>query len=52
MDQKKDVIVIYQKDDEPKIHLSDCIKFGFGFYIGFNTARTLKYLIVSLNSKK
>lgn len=52
MDQKKDVVVIYQKNDEPKLRLSDCIKFGFGFYIGFNAARTLKHLIIALNTRK
>lgn len=29
-----------------KISLADCIKLGFGFYIGYNIARALKYSLI------
>ena len=38
--------------EKPKTRLVDSIKFGFGFYIGFNLARTLKYLILATTGKK
>ena len=36
----------------PKTRLIDHIKFGFGFYIGFTAARTLKYLLLGKVNKK
>ena len=45
-----------RKDEEPKVvinnyakeyKMSDYIKLGFGFYVGFNMARILKYLIIA-----
>ena len=31
--------------------LSDCVRFGFGFYVGFKLARSLKYAIIKKLSK-
>lgn len=45
-----------RKDEEPKVVInnytkeptvSDYIKLGFGFYIGFTAARTLKHLLIA-----
>ena len=34
-----------------KMSLSDCVKFGFGFYVGFKLARRLKYAIIKKLNK-
>lgn len=51
----------YGKTEEPKIVINnytreskifDYIKLGFGFYIGFTAARTLKHLLIAKVTKK
>lgn len=43
------VVVIHQKS---KVTLSDGIRLGFGFYIGFKLARKLKYAILAAKAAK
>lgn len=41
-----------KKDKEEKYSLTDYIKLGFGFYIGFNLGRVLKRVIIATNISK
>lgn len=50
MDEKKNVIVICSTEN--KLTFKDCAIAGFGFYIGWTTARTLKYLLLARNIKR
>ena len=43
------VIVINHKS---KIRISDGIRLGFGFYIGFKLARKFKYAMLAANAAK
>lgn len=48
-DNKKVVLVcVEQKQSSVK----DCIRFGFGLYLGWNLARTLKHLLLAKTVKK
>jgi len=49
--EKKNIIVLCSTN-ENHITVRDCIKVGFGFYIGWTAARTLKYLLLAKNIKK
>lgn len=50
-EQNKDVIVLHTNTN-PRMSLSSSVKLGFGFYIGWNLARTLKYTILAKAVKK
>lgn len=50
MDEKKNVIVICSTENKPTF--KDYAIAGFGFYIGWTTARTLKYLLLAKNIKR
>lgn len=50
-EKENQIIVIYHKE-KAKVKLGDCVKFGFGFYIGFKLARKLKNVIVEKYAKK
>ena len=43
------IVVVNKK---PKTRLVDSIKFGAGFYIGFKLARTAKYALIKIATKK
>lgn len=48
--EKKNIIVMCSTESKPTV--KDYIAAGFGFYIGWNIARTLKYLVLLRGVKK
>ena len=42
---------VYKHKEVKETSLFDYIKFGFGFYVGYNMARTLKHFIVKKINK-
>lgn len=52
-EQNENVVILYEKgDDRMRIRLVDCIKIGFGIYVGYNLAQILKNSIkLNINEK-
>ena len=44
--QETEVKSVYVLVKNDKKKFKDYVKLGFGFYIGFTTARTIKYLLL------
>lgn len=49
--EKKEVVVMCVNNGQ-KYTIKDYVSLGFGFYIGWNIARTLKYTLLGIRIKK
>lgn len=52
MKKNEEHVICVGKKEERRRPVMEAIKFGFGFYIGFNLGRMVKRIIVATNISK